>query len=216
MTDPHRMKNVYYIVKLGLDRITPAGLLVKARNMVTQMTGNASFATPTPPLATVTTACDALETAINAHDLNPGPAELTNRDLAFVALKALIVDLGGYIQAASNGDLAKIKSAGCVVRKSASPIGELPAPSSVVAVSTAYAGRIDVRWGGVNGRNTYSLEVCSGDPNVEANWSLLALTSKNRYTAEDLTSNTVYFFRVKAIGTAGASPVSDVAKAKAA
>lgn len=210
------MKNVYYIVKLGLDRITPAGLLVKARNMVTKLTGNADFATPTPPLATVTTACDALQTAINAYDLNPGPAELTDRDLAFAEVKALIVDLGGYIQAASNGDLAKIKSAGCIVRKSPSPIGKLPAPASVVALSTAYAGRIEVRWNGVKGRNTYSLEVCSGDPNVAANWSLLTLTSKNRHTAEDLVSNTVYHFRVRAIGAAGESPISDAASAKAA
>jgi hypothetical protein len=32
----------------------------------------------------------------------------------------------------------------------------------------------------------------------------------------DLTSNSVYYFRVVAMGTAGASPVSDVAHAKAA
>lgn len=215
-TKQQPMKNVYYIVKLGLDRISPSALLVKARNMVTQMTGNANFTTPVPPLATVTTAGDALEQAINAHDLNPGPGELTDRNLAFEALKGLVVDLGGYVQAASNGDLDKIKSAGCGVRKSASPIGQLPAPPDVLARTTAYPGRIEVQWGGVKGRNTYSLEICDGDPNVEANWSLLTLTSKNRHTADALESNKVYSFRVTAIGAAGASPVSDVSRAKAA
>lgn len=210
------MKNVYYIVKLGLDRITPSALLVKARNMVSKMTGNASFATPVPPLATVTAASDQLETAINAYDLNPGPGEHTDRELAFGELKGLISDLGGYVQAASNGDLEVIKSAGCVVRKSPTPFGELPAPKQVLAHSTPYQGRIDVRWGGVKGRNMYELEICMGDPNVPANWSLLALTTKNRHTAEHLQSNAVYFFRVKAIGAAGASPVSDTAQAKAA
>lgn len=210
------MKNVYYIVKLGLSRISPSALLVKARNMVQQITGNVNFATPTPPLATVTAACDVLETAINAHDLNPGPSEVTDRDIAFESVKQLVVDLGGYVQAASNGDLDKIKSAGCQVRKSPSPIGKLPAPPDLLAQTTAYAGRIEVRWGGVKGRNTYALELCAGDPNVAANWSMLALTSKNRYTAEDLKSDTVYSFRVKAIGAAGASPLSDVAQAKAA
>ncbi|HMC97449.1 MAG TPA: fibronectin type III domain-containing protein [Flavobacteriales bacterium] len=211
-----QMKNVYYIVKLGLDRITPSALLVKARNMVTQMTGNASFTTPVPPLATVTTAGDALEAAINAHDLNPGPSELIDRNLAFENVKGLLVDLSGYVQAASGGDLDKIKSAGCAVRKSNSPIGQLPAPRKLLAITTRYPGRIEVQWGGVRGRNTYSLEICVGDPNVEANWSLLALTSKNRYTADALESDKVYYFRVTAIGAAGASPVSDQANAKAA
>lgn len=210
------MKSVYYIVKLGLSRITPSALLVKARNMVSQMTGNPNFTTPVPALADVTTAGDALEAAINAHDLNPGPGELIDRNLAFETVKGLLVDLGGYVQAASGGDLEKIKSAGCGVRKSNSPIGQLPAPKDMLASPTAYAGRIEVKWGGVKVRNTYSLDICEGDPNVEANWSLLTLTSKNRHTADGLESNKVYYFRVTALGAAGASPVSDVASAKAA
>ena len=210
------MKNIYYIVYLGLDRITPSALLVKARNMVAKMTGNPAFATPVPALATVAAASDALEAAINAHDLNPGPGELTDRNIAFQEVKALVTDLGAYVQAASNGDLEAIKSAGCGVRKSASPVGELPAPKRMAAQTTAYPGRIDVSWAGVKGRSMYELEICSGDPKVEANWTLLLLTSKNRYSATDLDSNVVYFFRVKALGTAGASPVSDVATAKAA
>jgi hypothetical protein len=55
-----------------------------------------------------------------------------------------------------------------------------------------------------------------GDPNVAGNWKVLMLTSKNRVTVDKLTSNEVYFFRVKAIGAAGASPLSDSAQAKAA
>jgi len=102
------------------------------------------------------------------------------------------------------------------VRKSATPLGQLPAPPDLLARSTAYAGRIEVSWGGVKGRNTYALESCAGDPNVAANWTSLALTSKNRYTAENMVSNSVYYFRVNALGAAVASPLSDAAKAKAA
>ena len=210
------MKNIYYILKLGLDRITPSALLVKARNMVAKMTGNAAFPTPMPTLATVTTAADELEAAINAHDVNPGPNEIIDRNLAFQKVRGLVTDLGGYVQAASNGDIELIKSAGCVVRKSASPIGELPAPPRMIANTTAYPGRVDVSWGGVKGRGSYELSVCEGDPKVESNWSLLLVTGKNRYSVTDLKSDTVYYFRVKAIGAAGASPASDIATAKAA
>ncbi len=68
----------------------------------------------------------------------------------------------------------------------------------------------------MKGRNMYELEWCTGDPNVPDNWKVLMLTSKNRISVDKLTSNEVYFFRVKAIGTAGASPLSDSAQAKAA
>jgi hypothetical protein len=210
------MKNVYYIVKLGLDRITSSMLLVKARNMVSKITGNAAFTTPTPPLATVTAAADILEAAINAYELNPGPGEYTARELAFMEVKGLVTDLGAYVQSASNGDLELIKSAGCGVRKSGEPVGQLPAPKNVLARTTAYPGRIEVTWGGVRGRSTYTVDHCLGDPTVEANWKQYAITSKNRLTADGLESNVEHFFRITAIGAAGASPVSDKASAKAA
>ena len=206
----------YYILNLGLYRVTPSTLLVKVRNMVSKLTGNAAFPTPTPPLVDVTAAADALEAAIIAHEANPGPGEVLQRSLAFQEVKGLYTDLGGYVQAASNGDIDLIKSAGGVVRRSASPIGELPAPKKVTAISTPFPGRIDISWGGVRGRSMYEPEICEGDPNVEANWRVLFLTSKNRHSITGLKSDVVYYFRVKALGAAGASPVSDLAAAKAA
>lgn len=213
---PNNMKNVYYIVKLGLDRITSSMLLVKARNMVSKITGNAAYPTPTPPLATVSAAADKLEAAINAYELNRGPGEYTDRELAFMEVKGLVTDLGAYVQSASNGDLELIKSAGCAVRKSSEPLGQLPAPKNVLARTTAYPGRIEVTWAGVRGRSTYTIDHCLGDPSVAANWKPFGITSKNRLTADGLESDREHYFRVTAIGAAGASPVSDKASAKAA
>ena len=210
------MLKSYYIVSLGLTRVSPSAMLVKARNMVSKLTGNLAFTTPTPALADITLACNALEVAINAHQLNPGPGEVIDRDLAFDKVKSLAIDLGGYIQAASNGDWDLIKSAGCVVRKSPTPVGEMPKPRDVVAESSLIRGRIEVRWRGVRGRSMYQLDSCNGDPNVEANWSLMTLTSKNRHTAEGLANDKEYYFRVRAMGTAGVGPISDSAHAKAA
>ena len=42
------------------------------------------------------------------------------------------------------------------------------------------------------------------------------IAARLRHTAEGLSSDKVYYFRVTAIGAAGASPVSDQANAKAA
>lgn len=213
---PNNMNKVYYLLSLGLARITPFGLLVKGRNMVAKLTGNAGFANPVPPLAEVSAACDVMEAAIQAHGDNPGPREKEARDNAFDALKGMLVDLGGYVQAASNGNKVLIESAGCEVRKQASPVGELPAPQGMLARTSPYPGRLDVKWGGVRGRILYNLEICAGDPKVEADWSLLLQTSRNRYTAVGLESNKTYYFRVSALGTAGLSPASDMSGAKVA
>lgn len=107
-------------------------------------------------------------------------------------------------------------SAGFETEKVRTPIGELPAPGNVQAKPTAYNDRLEVRWSAVKGRYMYYLYMCSGDPNVEANWKLLFATTKNRVFVNDLTPYTTYYFRVTAQGAAGVSPASDVAKAVAA
>ena len=68
----------------------------------------------------------------------------------------------------------------------------------------------------MRGRLIYAVYMTDTDPLDPAGWKLLTQTSKNRYTVEGLTSNTVYTFRLQTIATAGISPMSDVASAKAA
>lgn len=210
------MKKVYYVVRPGVDRITPYAILVKTRNSATKMTGNPAFANVVPKLTDVATACDTLESAIAAFVLNPGPRERSERSQAFDLVKGIYLDLCGYVQAASNGALAVIESAGMEVRKTSAPVGQLPAPVRLLASATEYPGRIDIRWGGVKGRSGYYVFICSGDPNVEANWSQLVFTTRNRFTATGLTTDKMYYFRVNAIGPVGVSPMSDVTFAKAA
>ena len=210
------MKKVYYVVRPGVDRITPYAILVKTRNAATKMAGNPHFVNPVPALATVTLACDNLEAAIAAFVLNPGPRERSERSQAFDVVKGIYLDLCGYVQAASNGSLAIIESAGMEVRKTSAPVGQLPAPVRLLASATEYPGRIDIRWGGVKGRSGYYVFICNGDPNVEANWSQLVFTTRNRFSATGLTTDKLYYFRVNAIGPIGVSPMSDVTFAKAA
>ena len=68
----------------------------------------------------------------------------------------------------------------------------------------------------MKGRSTYELYYTEGDPLLEANWKLLAVSSKNRFSATGLASKKEYSFRVVARGAAGASPASIVATALAA
>lgn len=210
------MKKVWYAVKLGHSRVTFVALVDKSRTNITMLTGNAAFATPNPTLAAFTTATDELDSAVQAYDFSRSRLDKQDRDLAFVALKAMRSDLGGYVQTTSGGDADLITSAGFEMEAGRQPLGLLPAPQNVHALSTEYPGKVELRYNGVKGRLVYEVSICAGDPKVEADWSLHTTTGKNRVTFNGLVSGKEYFFRVVALGAAGASPVSKVTNAKAA
>jgi len=56
----------------------------------------------------------------------------------------------------------------------------------------------------------------SGDPQDEATWQELLMTSKNFHTVQGLESHKSYYFRLLAIGTAGEGMQSDPAMGRAA
>lgn len=205
-----------FVPRIGITAITPTALVEKGRNHVTMLTGNAAFATPTPTTAALTAACDTLDDANQAYDFNRGKAEKEARDAAFTVLKDLVRELAGYVQANCNNDKALIISTGFDVRRLSEPLGPQPALGNLRALVTPFPGRLELRWNGVRGRSLYAVEMTDTDPLSPAGWAPLVQTGKNRYTVEGLTSNTVYSFRVTTLGAAGASPVSDIASAKAA
>ncbi len=210
------MKKVWYVVKMGLTRVTVKALASKVRNTITMMTGNPAFVNPVPSLATVTGIVDKLDAAVQAYDFTRSRLDKDKRDDLFQELKDTYKELGSWVQAESKGDRDLIASAGFETEKERTPIGELPAPGNVKAKATPFNDRLEVRWSAVKGRNMYYLYMCSGDPNEEANWKLAFATTKNRVLVNDLTPYTTYYFRVTAQGAAGVSPASDVAKAVAA
>lgn len=210
------MKKVFYKIKLGHTRVTAVQLVDMSRTNVTKLTGNAAFATPVPPLADITSAADQLDTASQAYAFSRSRLDKEERDSAFTELKGLRTDLGGYVQSVANGDQALITSAGFETQRQPQPLGRLKAPANVRALALPYPGKVEVRFDGVKGRDAYSLFICAGDPSVLANWSLYTTTGKNRIVVDGLDSDHRYYFRVVALGAAGASPVSVPATAKAA
>ena len=64
-------------VKTKLSRMPVTDEVAFARQIVTKMTGNATYTTPAPALAAITTAADALEAAYNAAQAARIAASLT-------------------------------------------------------------------------------------------------------------------------------------------
>ena len=202
-----------FTVKLGLDGLTPMEVVERGRAHVVAMTGNLVYATPTPALALITAACDALETAEIAVTTNGGKQDTLIRNERLTDLKELIKELGGYVQAVSGGDPEKIASAAFPTRKLPEPSGVLPAPGNLRARITTLPGEIRLNWDGVEDRHIYQAEINDGDP-LTGTWKLLVMTGKNFFTAKGLTSHKDYSFRVNAIGADGVGPWSDMAICK--
>ena len=140
------MKKVVYTLKLGFTGITFSALVEKGRNCVAMLTGNAAFATPVPALAAITAACDRLALANERYGFTRSRLDLAERQTAFAELKALLKELGGYVQAVSEGDKDLILSAGFEVEKQRTPVGELPAPQDLRALVTMYPGILELLW----------------------------------------------------------------------
>ncbi|MBK9149107.1 MAG: fibronectin type III domain-containing protein [Flavobacteriales bacterium] len=205
------MATLLYIVKLALSGLSPAALVERARAIIAALTGNADFTTPVPTLAAVGAAADAVEAADTAVLNNGGKQDYLARNLRVQELRDLLVLLGAYVQVTSGGDPEKILSAGYPYRKAPEPVGPLPAPGNLRVEVNKLAGQLDLAWDRVVGRMFYEAQSNSTDPAVEADWKSLVNQSDNTYSATGLTGNKLYYFRVRAVGAAGAGPWSDPA-----
>jgi len=195
--------------KLELKKRSDSELSDFAASIVGAMTGNPNFTTPTPALASVTTALTAFNTATADFVAATNAARLATveKDNARLAVEALLTQLAGYVEAASAGDEAKILTAGMAVRSTAAPVGLLPAPINVLAVSTDTEGKIDLTWLAVAGASGYEVE-CRLHVDAAA-WTKVKTVTASKLSVPDLTPGALYAFRVRAVGAAGAGPWSD-------
>ncbi len=199
-------------VKLNLDRLSITDLIQRGNDIKTAMTGNASFTTPIPTLASIGTQITALTTANNIYEsgLLTQKTNITNRDNAAATLIASLTQLGGYVEAASAGDEAKIQSAGMGVRAGRTP-ATVPDPVANLSITAGdNAGELDLQWDPANGAKTYEVQL-SPDPVTGTSWVAQPSVTKSKAIILGLTSGARMWARVRAVGPGGIGAWSDVA-----
>ena len=191
-------------VKLSLQNLSVPQKVQFLRQVVTAMTGNANYATPSPTLASITTKTDDLETKFNdAQAARLTAQQKTSlQDTAERDADAAVTQLASYVENTSAGDSAKIQSAGMEVRATPAPVGTLPAPAGIVATIGDLDGEIDLDWDSVRGAISYVMQR-SVDPPTATSWQSAGVVTKSKGSVTGLTSGTKFWFRVAAVGAAG-------------
>ena len=199
-------------IKLNLRNMNVTEKIQFARQIETAMTGNATFPTPDPPLATISTSAADMENAYNNANVARQDASMkvSIQDDKEIVLDANLQKLANYVESASDGNEAKIQSAGMSVRAKPVPVGALPMPAGLAATSGDKEGEIDLSWDRVTGAKSYEVEQ-SPDPITTSSWKHAGVSTKSSITVSGLTSGTKYWFRVAGIGAAGQGAWSDPA-----
>ena len=200
-------------IKLNLSRLPLTEKIAKARQIVTALTANTDFPTPTPALAGVTTASNDVEAAYTAVQTVRQEAKTatTDQNTKEDILDRLLMQLASYVEAVAGDDLVVIQSAGMGVRGPAISTGETPTqPAAIAPTAGDHDGEVDLSWEPVLGARSYVIEI-SPDPPTEKSWTHAGVSTRSRFTVSGLTSGTRYWFRVAAVNANGQSGWSDPA-----
>ena len=186
-------------VKLGLGGMTPDEILSLTNQIITAMTGNANFTTPSPTLASINTALTTATNKVAAQKAAQQAAKQTtdDRDAAITALVTLVTSLSDYVANVTQGNRVKIESAGMSVKASAAPIGPLPQVQNLSITAGDAEGRLDLQWDPVRGTKNYQVQM-STDPNDATKWKLMESCSGSKLSLTGLTSGQKVWFRVRA------------------
>jgi hypothetical protein len=200
-------------IKLNISTLAIPQKLGKAQQIVAALTGNASFATPSPSLANITAATNDLSTAYSdAQAARQAAKEKTSaQNQKEDALDQLLTQLAAYVESVAGNSEQLILSAGMDMRAAAIPTTDRPGqPQALTPTAGDRDGEIDLSWDTVIGAKSYVIDK-SADPVTATSWSHAGVSTKSNFTAQVLISGARYWFRVAAVNNNGQSGWSDPA-----
>ncbi len=185
-------------VKIGFSKLTVPEQVERSRLIITAMTGNVNYTTPSPALAVMSTATDDLETAYNesrGRDKDKTAImRLRREELLF-----LINQLASYVQLTSDGDEEKILSSGFDVRgvNTSHPVTAGPV-NNVRLMDGSVSGSVKIDWDEADDAVIYVI-VMSLTPEFTDD-DFKGCTTKTQKEIGGLNPGTRYWVKVTALG----------------
>jgi hypothetical protein len=191
------------LVSRFFTRYSVSQLITFLRNVITMMTGNAAYPTPSPTLTVVKTAVDDLEAKTTAA-LNRGRLEVAARRAAQRSVLSLARQLSNYVESNCAGSVETLLSSGFDARRSASPEQIPVVPANPRLNHNGSSGMLVFRFTGDGSRNTRNFSVQHAESETGP-WIDHDLSTSTRVDIPGLTPGKVYYARAKANAAAGSS-----------
>jgi len=185
------------------DRLTNQSaeqLVASAATIITALTGNASFPSPTVDLKAVQTAVDDLNAAIVAQ-AQGGPAATADKYQKQDALISLLRQLKHYVEYNCGNDRAVLLSSGFQAALSTRNRTPLITPS-ILAVDLGNSGELVLKVTPIARARCFEVRFAAvGEGNLPGGWQTVGLFTNSRsMTIGHLTPGTTYMFQVRAVG----------------
>ena len=132
-------------VKRSFKKVPPADLSAFGRNVVSKMTGNATFATPDVSLASITAACNTLDTLIAAA-IKGSKKSHDDVKAQVLLLNGLLESEAAYVDRIANGDVSKIESAGYQTTSGSKGKKPIPAQANIKQAISTKSGSISIEF----------------------------------------------------------------------
>lgn len=206
------MKEV--VLKWG--RLSVLEKISNASFIVSKMTTNAAtFPTPDPPLADISTAISEVAAAENEAKQG-GTDRITLRDAKLKTLQSLMNRQVLYVQSVTLGDEVLTDLAGMEVKSNPTPWPIPEKPQNFRATPGKFQGSVYLICNSVQYKKLYVFEMWVDDGNGGGQWQPIATQGKRNYTHEGLERGKTYRFRVRASNSAGPGPYSNEVESYAA
>lgn len=179
----------------------------KVTTILTWMTGNPDYPTPSPAFAVIQPAFDTYKVATADAALG-GKEKIAARDARRSELVSLLRQLANYVSTTANGDMETLLSSGFPVQKyTRTRVGPLDAPDSPLLSAGKNTGELKAAIAPVYGAFTYNWRVAlASAPSV---YVQTAQTTGGRTVFGGLTAGQIYLVQANAVGAAGTSDWSD-------
>lgn len=175
-------------------------ILVKAKTILSSMTGNINFETPLPPLTEVALVVQTYETALIKAKKTHSIQDIEAKKIAKLQLQSILSKLANYVNLAADGDIIKLESSGFTPNKMPHTHGILEAPRAISLISI-HASQVEIKIDKVENASGYL--VMYREIGEEA-WSS-ELLSKRTGTIKKLKSIAKYEFKAAATSTASSN-----------
>ena len=184
-----------------------AELIASTDTIISSMTDNPVYPTPTPSIAAVTTAKTEFASAL-ANAARGGTDLTAIKNAKRGVLAVLLRELAAYVSVACKGNLVDLISSGFPIQKTTrTPVGTLPPPDAPILSQGELTGSMDVSTTPVANGSTYNWRVAfpGNPPDIKVRTQSTAAST----TFLNLTPGQIYIVDVNVVGAAGPSDYSD-------